>query len=233
MSFGVEMRIMGNPSINLDRQRTKLDALRQLNELHKQGRPLESQLDARIASFELAFRMQREAPEAFDLSRESAGTQKAYGLDNPTTDMFGRQCLLARRLVERGVRFVQLFDAPANNVSNELSGEDAGAVIAFEAVLLFGTAAVGKACSRVVTDEVLAVAEGSDGGVTLPFVVPRTAAVAGVGHEPAELVGLMLLAAERALSFGFIWPAAVLRGGIVPAPGEPALGKTVPCCRLP
>jgi len=125
------------------------------------------------------------------------------------------------------------FDAPANNVSDELSGEDAGAVIAFEAVLLFGTAAVGKACSRVVTDEVVAAAGGSDGGVTLPLVVPRTAAVAGVGDEPAELVGLMLLAAERALSFGFIWPAAVLRGGTVPAPGEPALGKTVPCCRLP
>jgi len=125
------------------------------------------------------------------------------------------------------------FDAPANNVSNELSGEDAGAVIAFEAVLLFGTAAVGKACSRVVTDEVLAVAEGSDGGVTLPLVVPTTAADLGVGDEPAEPVGLMLLAAECALSFGFIWPAAVLRGGTVPAPGEPALGKTVPCCRLP
>jgi hypothetical protein len=126
------------------------------------------------------------------------------------------------------------FEAPANNISNELSGEDAGAVIAFEATaLLFGTAAVGKACSRVVTDEVLAVAEGNDGGVTLPLVVPTTAADLGVGDEPAEPVGLMLLAAECALSFGFIWPAAVLRGGTVPAPGEPALGKTVPCCRLP
>ena len=125
-------------------------------------------------------------------------------------------------------------EAPANSLSTELSDDDAGAVIAFEATaLLFGTAAVGKACSRVGTDEVVAAAGGSDGGVTLPLVVPRTAAVAGVGHEPAELVGLMLLAAERALSFGFIWPAAVLRGGTVPAPGEPALGKTVPCCRLP
>jgi hypothetical protein len=102
-------------STDLDRQRTKLDALKRLNELHKQARPDESQLDARIASFELAFRMQREAPEAFDLSRETAAMQRMYGLDNPATDMFGRQCLLARRLVERGVRFVQLFDAPANN----------------------------------------------------------------------------------------------------------------------
>ena len=56
--------------------------------------------------------MQREAPEAFDLARESAATQQLYGIDDPATDMFGRQCLMARRLVERGVRFVQLFDAP-------------------------------------------------------------------------------------------------------------------------
>jgi hypothetical protein len=126
------------------------------------------------------------------------------------------------------------FEAPAKSLPNELSGEAAGAVIAFEpTVLLFGMAAVGKACSRVVTDEVVAVAAGNDGGVTLALVVPTTAADGGAGGEPAELVGLMLLAAERALSFGFIWPAAVLRGGTVPAPGEPALGKTVPCCRLP
>jgi hypothetical protein len=127
------------------------------------------------------------------------------------------------------------FEAPGNSLSNELSGEAAGAVIAFEAtVLLFGIAAVGKACSRVVSNEVVAVAEGSDGGVTLPLVVPTTAAAGRGGGEPAELVGLMLLAADRALSFGFIWPAAaVLTGGTVPVPGEPALGKTVPCCRLP
>jgi len=113
---------LSDPSGNLDRQRAKLDALRQLNELHKRDRAIDSQLDARIASFELAFRMQREAPEAFDLSREDKTTQQMYGVDDPTTDMFGRQCLLARRLVERGVRFVQLFDAPANNAWDHHGG---------------------------------------------------------------------------------------------------------------
>jgi uncharacterized protein (DUF1501 family) len=81
-----------------------------------------SQLDARIASFELAFRMQREAPEAFDLARENRATHTHYGTDKPATELFGRQCLLARRLVERGVRFVQLFDAPANNAWDQHSG---------------------------------------------------------------------------------------------------------------
>jgi hypothetical protein len=111
-----------DPSGTLQRQRIKLDALRQLNELHKRERVIDSALDARIASFELAFRMQREAPEAFDLSRESRTTHQRYGIDQPTTDLFGRQCLLARRLVERGVRFVQLFDAPENNVWDHHNG---------------------------------------------------------------------------------------------------------------
>jgi Protein of unknown function (DUF1501) len=111
-----------DPSGNLQRQRGKLDALRQLNEIHKQDRVMESALDARIASFELAFRMQREAPEAFDLARESTKTHQLYGINSPATDLFGRQCLLARRLVERGVRFVQLFDAPANNAWDHHGG---------------------------------------------------------------------------------------------------------------
>ncbi len=113
---------LGESSGKLDRQRTKLDALRRLNEIHKRDRASDSQLDARIASFELAFRMQREAPEAFDISRESEATHKLYGTDQPATELFGRQCLLARRLVERGVRFVQLFDAPQNNAWDQHSG---------------------------------------------------------------------------------------------------------------
>lgn len=111
-----------DPSGNLGRQRTKLDALSQLNQIHKRERENDSQLDARIASFELAFRMQREAPEAFDLARESGATHQLYGTDKPATELFGKQCLMARRLVERGVRFVQLFDAPANNVWDHHSG---------------------------------------------------------------------------------------------------------------
>jgi uncharacterized protein (DUF1501 family) len=100
----------------------KLDALKQLNALHQQVRPENSQLEARIAAFELASHMQREAPEAFDLAAESAGTHRLYGTDKPDTEMFGRQCLLARRLVERGVRFVQVFDAPTNNVWDHHGG---------------------------------------------------------------------------------------------------------------
>ena len=110
------------PGGDLQRQRRKLDALRLLNEAHKRERVLDGQLDARIASFELAFRMQREAPEAFDLNRESPRVKALYGIGEPTTDMFGKQCLMARRLVERGVRYVQLFDAPANNAWDHHSG---------------------------------------------------------------------------------------------------------------
>ncbi|MBM3846596.1 MAG: DUF1501 domain-containing protein, partial [Verrucomicrobia bacterium] len=118
---GTLIRDLNQPIANLhdpsfSRQRAKLDALRQLNELHKQGSPIGSELDGRIASFELAYRMQMEAPEAFDLSRESAATHRLYGTNDPATEQFGRQCLLARRLAERGVRFIQLFNAPTNNV---------------------------------------------------------------------------------------------------------------------
>ena len=106
---------LDDPTGTLDRQRAKLDALRKLNDLNKAGSEIEGQLDARIASFELAFRMQREAPEAFDLSRETATMHQMYGTGAPETELFGKQCLLARRLVERGVRFVHLFNAPVNN----------------------------------------------------------------------------------------------------------------------
>ena len=119
---GTLVRDLKNPIANLGsaaashtRQRAKLDALRQLNEMHKHARVNDSPLDARIAAFELAYRMQLQAPEAFDLSQESLPTQALYGINDPVTDLFGRQCLLARRLVERGVRFIQLFDAPENN----------------------------------------------------------------------------------------------------------------------
>ena len=113
---------LGDTSAGLGRQRTKLDALRQLNEMHQRERATNSQLNARIAAFELAFRMQSDAPEAFDLSQESASVHKLYGTDQPATELFGRQCLLARRLVERGVRYIQLFDAPANNAWDHHGG---------------------------------------------------------------------------------------------------------------
>lgn len=87
-------------------QQQKLDLVRQLNQQQFRGSD-SADLESRIRSFELAFRMQREAPEALELSAESAETQALYGIDQPETTAFGRQCLLARRLAERGVRFIQ------------------------------------------------------------------------------------------------------------------------------
>ncbi|MGV3485469.1 MAG: DUF1501 domain-containing protein [Planctomycetaceae bacterium] len=92
-----------------ERQRRKLDLLQQYNQAHAELRPQQSELDARIQSYELAFRMQACAPEAVALSEETAATQALYGLDQKETEAFGRNCLLARRLVERGVRFIQLY----------------------------------------------------------------------------------------------------------------------------
>jgi hypothetical protein len=92
-----------------NQQRAQLDLLKELNQDHQQSRPLEGDLAARIESFELAYRMQMTAPEALDIKAETQATQKLYGLEQKETATFGRQCLMARRLVERGVRFVQIF----------------------------------------------------------------------------------------------------------------------------
>jgi hypothetical protein len=103
------IRNLKNDRVGPARQRLELDALRHLNELHLEGRADDSRLSARIETFELAYRMQMEAPDAFDLSRESETTKRRYGIDQDVTKIFGRQCLLARRLTERGVRFIQLY----------------------------------------------------------------------------------------------------------------------------
>jgi len=109
-------------------QRSKLDFLNMLNRNYAEQHPEQSELEARIASYELAFRMQAAAPEAIDLSRETEATHRMYGLDQKETAAFGRLCLLSRRLVERGVRFVQLYhgagskwDAHSNIESNHSS----------------------------------------------------------------------------------------------------------------
>lgn len=94
------------PEMTPDRQRGELDLLRWFNEKHASARAEAGELEARIAAYELAFRMQSQAPELVDLSSETAATKKLYGLDDPMSEQFGRQCLLARRMVERGVRFV-------------------------------------------------------------------------------------------------------------------------------
>jgi hypothetical protein len=95
------------PEFTLPQQRKTLDLLRAMNEAELD--PGDTELSARIASYELAFRMQAEAPDTVDLRRETAETRSLYGLDDAKTAEFGTRCLLARRLVERGVRFVQLY----------------------------------------------------------------------------------------------------------------------------
>lgn len=114
---GTLFRPIGDPVLDLrgpahlDRtaQRRQLDLLSQLNHKHLEARPRGQELAARISSYELAFRMQAEAPEAVDLSQETKATYDVYGIGQPPTDEFGRNCLVARRLIERGVRFVQLY----------------------------------------------------------------------------------------------------------------------------
>ena len=123
---GTQFRSTGDPILYLDRhdgvtlaqQRQQLDLLSRLHELKGAAGPENSELTARIASYELAFRMQTAAPEAVDLSSESPATQRLYGLDDPITEKFGRKCLIARRLVERGVRFVQLYSGGGHGDDN-------------------------------------------------------------------------------------------------------------------
>ena len=96
-------------------QRKMLDTLRALNNRHLETRGFASELAARLESYELAFRMQVAAPEATDISGESPATKRLYGIDDPVSADFGSRCLLARRLVERGVRFVQVWSGNGKN----------------------------------------------------------------------------------------------------------------------
>jgi hypothetical protein len=123
---GVILRSAGEPILDLvppkdmtpGMQRRLLDTLRDYNHDHQVNRQEYSELAARVASFELAYKMQQHAPEAVDLSQESASTRELYGMNDRRTEEFGRRCLLARRLVERGVRFVQLYAGGAHNDDN-------------------------------------------------------------------------------------------------------------------
>jgi hypothetical protein len=123
---GTHFRTSGEPILNLEppkgvtaaQQRNQLDLLAKLSLPPECASTENSELKARIASYELAFRMQASAPEAVDISSESAETRRLYGLDDPRTERFGRRCLLARRLVERGVRFVQVYSGGGHNDEN-------------------------------------------------------------------------------------------------------------------
>jgi hypothetical protein len=99
-------------------QRDLLDTLASMNERHRALRSDQSELQSRIATYELAYRMQAHAPEAVDLAQETQATRDLYGVDREQTRDFGTRCLLARRLVERGVRFVQVYSGGAHNDDN-------------------------------------------------------------------------------------------------------------------
>lgn len=114
---GTALRPQGPPLLDIKppvtitppQQRQNLDFLKQLNRRHAEQHPQNSELTARMQNYELAFRMQTQVPDLVDLSRETRDTQALYGIGQPQTDNLGRRCLLARKLVEQGVRFVQLY----------------------------------------------------------------------------------------------------------------------------
>jgi hypothetical protein len=95
-----------------------LALLKKMNRAHAEQHPGDTRLEARIASYELAAKMQLSAPEAFDVMREPESVRASYGLDNKVTEDFGRRCLLATRLVQRGVRFVQVWSGPQGATGN-------------------------------------------------------------------------------------------------------------------
>ena len=109
-----KMKHTASDDVPASLQRAQLDLLKAMNEDHLQAAGGSDELEARLQSFELAFRMQQAMPEAQDLSGESEATRRLYGIDEKTTEDFGRQCLLARRLSERGVRFVQVTHSDTN-----------------------------------------------------------------------------------------------------------------------
>ena len=127
---GTLFRSGGTPVINLQRpgeitredQRAQLDFMAKLNQRHLEERPGEAELLGRIQSFELAYRMQAEATDLVDFSKESATTREMYGIDQNETRSFGSKCLMARRLIERGVRFVQVYSDGEWDAHSDLNG---------------------------------------------------------------------------------------------------------------
>ena len=123
---GTVFRAQGSPILNLNRpdgvsesvQREMIDSIQAANERHLASRLHNDDLASRIASYELAYKMQSAAPEAVDLADEDEKTKQLYGIDNPETNDFGTRCLIARRLVDRGVRFIQLYSGGAHNDDN-------------------------------------------------------------------------------------------------------------------
>jgi hypothetical protein len=131
---GTLFRSQGSPILNLQRpkqvaaedQRAQLDLLGSLNREHLKGHPGEPELGARIESFELAYRMQMEATDLANFAQETEETQRLYGLRDKASESFGGKCLMARRLIERGVRFVQVYSDGEWDAHSNLTGNHTG-----------------------------------------------------------------------------------------------------------
>ncbi len=154
-------------------QRRQLDLLAKLNARHRHRHGEIDELDARTEAYELAFRMQSAAPEAFDVSRETKATQQLYGIDDSRTQGFGRHCLLARRLIERGVRFVQLIQAGWDAHEDVKANHTRQGFIADRPI----AALLGDLSARGLLDETLVVCGGEFG---------RTPTVEGDPKKPGR-----------------------------------------------
>ena len=108
------LNLRPDEKISPDQQRRTFDYIQQLNTRHAEVRGFSDELNARLNAYELAFNMQSEAPELVDISRETEATRRLYGIDADETREFGTRCLLARRMIEQGVRFVQLYSGGTN-----------------------------------------------------------------------------------------------------------------------
>ena len=187
---GTSLNNVGQPINDLTRsknisdrqQRRQLDFINRLNREHQESRESNAALEARIRSFELAYRMQTAAPEVFDLKRESASTHSLYGLDNQRCAHFARQCLTARRLVENGVRFVQLYSGGTENQKswdghNDIKGNHRGFADEVDQPI---AALLADLKQRGMLDETLVVCGGEFGRLPIAQIGPKP----GRDHNP-------------------------------------------------
>ncbi len=187
---GTSLNNVGQPINDLTRsknisgrqQRRQLDFINRLNREHQESRESNAALEARIRSFELAYRMQTAAPEVFDLKRESPSTHSLYGLDNQRCAHFARQCLTARRLVENGVRFVQLYSGGTENQKswdghNDIKGNHRGFADEVDQPI---AALLADLKQRGMLDETLVVCGGEFGRLPIAQIGPKP----GRDHNP-------------------------------------------------
>lgn len=202
---GTELRAEGDPVLNLRRadarppgaQQNSLQLLAQLNQIQRQRFPDESVLDARIKNYELAARMQLTAASELDLSSETKETQRLYGLDNPETAPYGRRLMLARRLVERGVRFVQVLSPGGHNVWDHHSKLNDNLPAICRKTDLPSAALITDLKRRGLLDETIVIWTGEFG--RLPTAEGKAAT--GRGHNPN---GFTVLLAGGGLKGGYV-----------------------------